>query len=50
MIHLPPKPNQSFFVYCIESGEFFLIFFLQKRSFLRKKESGGLNKKEKKTF
>ena len=44
MICLKLKPSQSFFVYCIQSKE----IFLQKKSFLRKKGSGGLNKKNSK--
>ena len=38
MICLMPKPNQSFFVYHIQSKE----IFLQKKSFLRKRGSGSL--------
>ncbi len=47
MICLTPKPSQSFFVYYIQSKE---NFFLQKKSFLRKRGSGGLNKKRKEGF
>ena len=46
MICLTPKPNQSLFVYCIQSKENFLL----KRSFLRKSGSRGLKKIEKKAF
>ena len=38
-----PKPSQSFFVYCIQSKE----KSLQKKSFLRKRERGGVNTKQK---
>ena len=48
MICLKPKPSQSFFVYCIQSKEFF--FFLQKKSFLREKGSEELNKTRKEGF
>ena len=45
-IFLTPKPNQSFFfVYSIQWKETF-FFSLQKKSFLRKRASGGLNKKQ----
>ena len=45
MICFTLKPSQSFFIYCIQSKE----KFLQKKSFLRKKDEvgGGLNKKMK---
>ena len=40
------KPNQSFFVYQIQNKE----NSLQKKSFLRKRESVGLNIKQKEDF
>ena len=46
MICLTPKPSQSFFVYRIQSEE----KNWQKKSFLRKRWSGGLNKKWKESF
>ena len=46
MICLMPTPNQSFFVYHIQSKE----NFSQKKSFLRKGGSGGLNRKQKDIF
>ena len=47
MICFTQKPNQSFFVYHIQSKEKLLFFFLQKKSFLRKNESVGWNKQKK---
>ena len=47
MFCLTPKPSQSFFVYCRQSKGF---FFLQKKSFLMKSGSGGLNKKLRESF
>ena len=47
MICLTLKLKQGFFIYCIQSKE---RFFLQKKSFLRKMGSGGLNKKRKEGF
>ena len=48
------KPNQSIFVWRIQSEDFFFLFsffFLQKKSFVRKMKSRGLKKKkEKKDF
>ena len=43
MIRLTPKPSQSFFVEAKKT-------FLQKNLFLKKRESGGLNKKWKEGF
>ena len=45
MICLPPKLNQSFFVYSIQNKE-----NLQKKSFSRKRASGGLNENQKEDF
>ena len=47
IICLMPKPSQFFFVYRIQNKESFFCFFLQKKSFLRKSGSEGLNKKRK---
>ena len=47
MICLTPKLSQSFFVYRIQNKE---IFFLLKKSFLRKGRSWVLNKKQKEGF
>ena len=44
MICITPKRNQTFFVYRIQS------IFLQKKSVLRKRGSGGLNQKRKEGF
>ena len=46
MICLTPKPSQSFFVYRLQSKKNFLV----KKSFLRKRGSRGLNKKQKECF
>ena len=48
MLCLMPKPQQSIFVYHIQSKENF--FFTEKQSFLRKRGSIGLNKKRKEGF
>ena len=47
MICLTPKPSKNFFVYRIQSEEFFLR---KKDFFLRKRGSGGLTKKRKEGF
>ena len=49
MIRLTPNPSKSFFVYSILNKEIF-FFFLQKKSFLRKRRSGRLNQKRKEGF
>ena len=42
-----PKPNKSFFVYCIQSKE---IFFYRKSYFFKVKEIGRFNKNRKECF
>ena len=46
MICLTPKPSQSFFFNCIQSK----VFFLNKKSVLKKSGSRRLNKKQKEGF
>ena len=46
MICLKPKPSQSFFVYRIQSKD----FFFTERQVFKKKWSGGLNKKRKEGY
>ena len=50
MISWTPKPSQTFLVYRISSKENCWGFFLQKKSFLKKTESKGLNENEKMAF